>query len=177
MGAPELLYRLRGAGLVLTLTSAGGLHVAPRKALTDEHRAAIRAQRDALVLALQTEGQKILPQDAVAAATNSVRWLLHYTDRDSLEVTFCSEVTHAEILERHPDAVAAEPFTPTTRQPSAPLTAGEEAAIRAWLALIEETDPATIADVLRSCEQDADVRSYFVRRANIGGSYTNQSTA
>ena len=55
MGAPELLHHLRGAGLVLTLTSAGGLHVAPRSALTDDHRAAIRAERDALVLAVEAE--------------------------------------------------------------------------------------------------------------------------
>jgi len=58
MGAPALLHRLRGAGLVLTLTPAGGLHVAPRDALTDDHRAAIRAERDALVLALQAEAQR-----------------------------------------------------------------------------------------------------------------------
>jgi hypothetical protein len=30
MGATALLHHLRGAGLVLTLTPAGGLHVAPR---------------------------------------------------------------------------------------------------------------------------------------------------
>ena len=52
MDAPELLHHLRDAGLVLTLTPAGGLHVAPRKALTEDLRVAIRAQRDALVLAL-----------------------------------------------------------------------------------------------------------------------------
>ncbi len=56
MGAQDLLLHLRGAGLVLTLTPAGGLHVAPREALTDEYRAAIRAGRDGLVLALQSEG-------------------------------------------------------------------------------------------------------------------------
>ena len=55
MGAPELLHHLRGAGLVLTLTPAGGLHVAPRSALNDDHRAVIRAERDALVLALEAE--------------------------------------------------------------------------------------------------------------------------
>ena len=55
MGAPELLHHLRRAGLVLTVTPAGGLHVAPRDALTVDHRAAIRAERDALVLALQAE--------------------------------------------------------------------------------------------------------------------------
>lgn len=57
MGAPELLHHLRGAGLVLTLTPAGGLHVAPRTALNDDHRAVIRAERDALVLALRAEVQ------------------------------------------------------------------------------------------------------------------------
>lgn len=61
MGAPELLHHLRGAGLVLTLTPAGGLHVAPRTALTDDHRAAIRTERDALVLALQAEAEQARP--------------------------------------------------------------------------------------------------------------------
>jgi hypothetical protein len=173
MGAPELLYRLRGAGLVLTLTSAGGLHVAPRKALTDEHRAAIRAQRDALVLALQTEGQKILPQDAIAAATNSVRWLLHYTDRDSLEVTFCPEVTHAEILERHPDAVAAEPLTPTIQQPSAPMTSNEEAAATVrddfaglWAGQMSGTD--FFPDDRRTCDQCANLIARRCQAAKRG---------
>lgn len=62
MGAPDLLHHLRGAGLVLTLTPAGGLHVAPRSALTDDHRAAIRAERDALVLTLQAEAAQPPPR-------------------------------------------------------------------------------------------------------------------
>lgn len=45
------------------------------------------------------------------------------------------------------------------------LSAKEETAIREWLALIDETDPATIAEVIRQCEQDADVRDYFIERA------------
>lgn len=61
MGAPELLHHLRGAGLVLTLTPAGALHVAPRSGLTDDHRAAIRAERDALVLALNAEAATLPP--------------------------------------------------------------------------------------------------------------------
>ncbi len=56
MDAPELLHHLRGAGLVLTLTPAGGLHVAPRNALSDDHRTAIRTDRDAL--ALQAEASQ-----------------------------------------------------------------------------------------------------------------------
>ena len=113
------------------------------------------------------QGQTAPPAKVGAGdtATASRWWLIHYLDRDSLEVACCPKATHADILERHPDAVAAEPFTPTIRQPSAPLTASEETAIREWLALIEETDPATIAEVIGQCQRDADARDYFTRRA------------
>ncbi len=98
-------------------------------------------------------------------ALTSCWWLIHYVERDPLEVACYPEVTHAEMLERYPDAIAAEPFTPLIRQPSAPLTASEETAIRTWLALIEETDPATIAEVIERCQRDADARDYFTDRA------------
>jgi hypothetical protein len=45
------------------------------------------------------------------------------------------------------------------------LSTEEETAIRAWLALIDETDPATIAEVISQCKQDSDVRDYFIGRA------------
>jgi hypothetical protein len=48
---------------------------------------------------------------------------------------------------------------------TAHLTAKNESAIRAWLALIEETDPATIAEVIGQCQRDADARDYFTGRA------------
>ena len=92
-------------------------------------------------------------------------WLFHFADSDDLPVTFAPAVDHAAALAYYPDAVAAEPFTPTMRQPSAPMTASEVTAIRAWLALIEETDPATIAEVIEQCQRDADARAYFTGRA------------
>ena len=48
---------------------------------------------------------------------------------------------------------------------TAPMTASEETAIRAWLAQIEETDPEIIADVIGKCQRDADARDYFTGRA------------
>jgi hypothetical protein len=45
------------------------------------------------------------------------------------------------------------------------LTANEEIAIRAWLALIEETDPLVIAELIAQCQQDAGARDYFSARA------------
>lgn len=92
-------------------------------------------------------------------------WLIHYPDRKPVVVTCWPEATHAEILECRPGAVAAETFTPNIRQASVALSSEEEAAIRAWLALIEETDMATIAEVIDQCQRDADARDYFTARA------------
>ena len=45
------------------------------------------------------------------------------------------------------------------------LSPETESAIRAWLAQIGETDPATIAQVLDQCRDDTDALAYFIRRA------------
>ena len=140
----------------------------PAISATQSKGEAATVARIATVAVANPKEEKTAPPAKVGAgdtATASRWWLIHYPDRDPVEVACCPEATHADILERHPDAVAAEPFTPTIRQPSAPLTASEETAIRAWLALIEETDPATIAEVIGQCQRDADARDYFMVRA------------
>ena len=140
----------------------------PAISATQPKGEAATVARIATVAVANPKEEKIAPPAKVSpgdTATASRWWLIHYRDRDPLEVACCPEATHADILERHPDAVAAEPFTPTIRQASAPLTASEETAIRAWLALIEETDPATIAEVIGQCQRDADARDYFTGRA------------
>ena len=110
---------------------------------------------------------KALKVGAGDPATASHWWLIHYPDRNPLEVASYPKATHTEMLEQYPDAIAAEPFTPTVRQPFAPLSASEETAVRMWLALIEETDPAAIAEVLDQCNRDSDARIYFTGRAAL----------
>jgi hypothetical protein len=65
------------------------------------------------------------------------------------------------------DFLEAAPLPRIGAGDTVPLTASEETAIRAWLALIEETDPATIAKVIEQCQRDADARDYFTRRAAV----------
>ena len=79
-----------------------------------------------VAVANPAEPKPAKPCQAGAAVTASRWWLIHYANRDPLEAACCPEATHADILERHPDAVAAEPFTSTIRQPSAPMIAEEE---------------------------------------------------
>lgn len=154
------LIRKRDTGNLATAISA-------IPATQPKGEAATVARIATVAVANPTE-EKTAPPPKVGTgetATASRWWLIHYPDRDPVEVACCPDATHADILERHPDAVAAEPFTPTIRRPSAPMTASEETAIRAWLALIEETDPATIAEVISQCQRDADARDYFIGRA------------
>jgi len=49
--------------------------------------------------------------------------------------------------------------------PTAPMTAEQERAIRAWLALIGETDPASIRYLLEECQRDETERAHFLARA------------
>jgi hypothetical protein len=63
-------------------------------------------------------------------------------------------------------ATVAEVATVAVASPlPPPLSAGDEAAIRAWLAHIAETDLETIAEVLDHCRTDMEARAYFLRRA------------
>lgn len=111
--------------------------------------------------------------DIVAMLTNAANdstswaWLLHYPDREPLEVFTTPESRLAEVLRDFPDAIAAEPLPVTPARPTALLTAREETTIRAWLVLIEETDPAIIADVLGRCRTDPEARAYFTGRATV----------
>lgn len=70
----------------------------------------------------------------------------------------------AKTDERNPTAVTAVP-QPGEAGNSRPVTTTEEAAIRAWLAHIEETDEAIIKIVLDQCRADAEALRYFLRRA------------
>ena len=58
-------------------------------------------------------------------------WLIHFTDRNPLTVTFSPEVNHAGALALYPDAVAAEPVgKPSMRRI---LNHAEEVELRALI--------------------------------------------
>ena len=160
----SLLSRLRDkqAGKIATATPA-------TFATQERERGRTVASVATVTVAKSPQGQTASPVKVGVGdtATASRWWLIHYPDRDAAEVACYPDATYADILERHSDAVAAEPFTPTVRQPSLPLTASEETAIRSWLALIGETDPETIVEVIGQCQRDADARDYFTGRAAV----------
>jgi hypothetical protein len=93
------------------------------------------------------------------------RWLIHFADHDPIEVACCPEASHADILERYPDAAEVEPFAPTVQQPSTPMSAIEEAAIREWLERIAESDQKAIETLIAQCGQDQIGRMQILKLA------------
>jgi hypothetical protein len=159
MTPATIIREAQADGVRLALSPAGTIKATGDDAAVNRWLAVIRERKLDIIEAL-----KVGAGDTVNA---SRWWRLHYADREPVAVSCSPPATHAEILERHPDAVAAEPFTPTIRQASAPMTAIQETAVRAWLALIGETDPATIAEEIARCQQDADARAYLLGRAAV----------
>jgi hypothetical protein len=93
-------------------------------------------------------------------------WRVAFADGEQLTAMCSPEATCEEVMAMYPSA-RVEPFTWPVRKPDAPLTAGEKATIWAWLALIEETDPASIASTIEQCQQDREARAYFLGRAAV----------
>lgn len=120
------------------------------------------------------DGRTVASVATVAVAKSPVLlakagcWLVRYPDRELLVVHCSPEMGRAEVLALYPDATGAEPFTPSVRGPSAPMTGEEEATVRAWLAAIGDRDPVSIADIIGTCQRDADARRYFVGLALEG---------
>lgn len=98
--------------------------------------------------------------------TTSYCWLIHLADREPLTVAFSPAVSHAEVLASYPSALAAEPIEPGRRQPDTRLAGDQEAAIRAWLAQIGESDEAIIDEVLTRCRMDEVARVYYLGRVD-----------
>jgi hypothetical protein len=109
---------------------------------------------------------EILKTEILAANVRAWKWTVHFADdRDPLTVSFSPPATHAEVLERFPDATAAEPVPPPAHPSAVTMAADDEAKIRGWLASIGEDDPSVTEEVITNCQRDATARDYFMDRA------------
>jgi len=125
------LYEL---GITASLDADGGLLLeAPKGALTPELIERIRHHKPGLIAAIQAAlaaselnfqctnpaGKELISSDDAHSETptdtaqrgQTSGWLLHFFDREPLEVRFAPATTHAEALALTPDAVAAEPVS------------------------------------------------------------------
>lgn len=112
-----------------------------------------------------SDSEHVVGHTVLDADTTAKWWRIHYADRAPLLVSTAPATNANEIQSAYPAAVSVEPCSPPAAKPDRAMTASVEAAIRAWLAHIDENNPAVIADVIKQCQCDADARAYFSGRA------------
>ncbi|WBL65013.1 hypothetical protein [Thauera sp. WB-2] len=106
MGLDDLLARLeRAAGTAGTADVPADVPANPLQTLAGTAGTAGTAEKGKGGV----DSSETLPSDT-APPIRATRWLLHYADREPLEVWFAPAADHDEALVRYPDAVAAEPL-------------------------------------------------------------------
>lgn len=80
----------------------------------------------------------------VATGEVSRGWLIYFADRDLLDVYCSPDLAHARILERYPDALAAEPIPARPRRMA---TEDEEAELRVLVQAIGRREGWNVAEV------------------------------
>lgn len=160
MSAADVLGLLRADGF--TVSAEGGeICVEPGDRLTDDAAEWIREHKAGLLELLAANNTaSAKPDDGPRA-----EWLLHYAGRDPDRAVFSPPATWADVLERHPKAIAAEPYPGSSSLAAPALTDAERRMLAAYLERIGEDDPECIATYWRQCEQDAEARAAFLREA------------
>lgn len=110
MGLDDLLAKLeRAAGTAGTAGVPADVPANPLQTLAGTAGTAGTAEKDKG----GGDSGETLPT-GTAPPIRATRWLLHYADREPLEVGFSPAADHAEALVAYPDAVAAEPVPERT---------------------------------------------------------------
>lgn len=131
------LSELLKLGIIASIGGDGGLQLdAPKGALTPELIERIRHHKPSLLAEIQMArevgergelhflctnpaGEELPPAGDVHRETptdtappiRATRWLLHYADREPMEVHFAPAADHDEVLAAYRDALAAEPLS------------------------------------------------------------------
>ena len=104
MNPATLITQAKKDGVHLALSDTGTLKASGNKTRIDKWLPIIREHKIGIVAALAFSANDPTPD-----FTPRYGWLVHFTDREPVYVTYSPEATHAEVLRGYPDAVAAEP--------------------------------------------------------------------
>ena len=113
MGLDDLLARLeRAAGTAGTAGVPAGVLANPLQTLAGTAGTAGTAEKDKG----GGDSSEALPTDT-APPVRATRWLIHFLDREPMEVWFSPAADHDEVLAAYRDAVAAEPLAEVRTTP------------------------------------------------------------
>jgi len=149
MGAPDVLLLLRESGLTVT-TDDGRLIVTPADRLTDETRQLIRENKSGILDAL---------------AFTSYRWLIHFADREPMEIFMHPDADFARMMREYPDCVAAEPLPEPARRE---YTVQEDSE---WAAAWAEASPSHSCSTCAYSRRPGGVSRYCSARPDLPPAY------
>ena len=90
-------------------------------------------------------------------------WRILLRDGTVLTSYFDPPMTRAQVMAAVSDVADLEPLPPA--EPTGELSRQDEAHLRAWLALIGETDERMVCAVLEQCRGDGDALAYYLNLA------------
>lgn len=106
MTPATIIREAQSEGVRLALSPTGTIKATGDGAAVNRWLAVIREHKAEII--------DVLKVGAGDTATASRWWLVHYPDGAPVEVRTSPPATHTEIMERHPNAIAAEPFNQAT---------------------------------------------------------------
>ena len=151
MSPATLIREAQSDGVMLSLSLAGNIKASGDRAAVDRWLPMIRDRKAEIIDAL-----KISAPDTASA---SRWWVIHYPDRDPLELAFYPEATYAEILEWHPESIRAEPVRRDENRDSDPQA---DSVSLKWAELVGEDDPVAIGAFVRAVRFDPDARNWIM---------------
>jgi hypothetical protein len=104
MNPATLINQAEEDGVHLALSDTGTLKASGDKSHIDKWLPVIREHKVGLIALLS-----FAANDPTPDLTPRFAWMIHFSNRAPVYVTYSPEATHAEVLRGYPDAVAAEP--------------------------------------------------------------------
>ncbi|MHB1515893.1 MAG: hypothetical protein ACYCVY_09335 [Acidiferrobacteraceae bacterium] len=169
MDAATIIRKLTAKGVCLGSTSRGTIQVSPASGLSAADRALILGHKPELLAELQKREHVNLVNmvscgDPAAHTMPPADAHSHRRLPDGRGLWLSPPETVDAVQARYPGAM---PWTDADAVTVTLLTETETSDLRAWLAFIGETDPATVEDVLRACERSLTTRAHWLREARF----------
>ena len=122
MSPASIICQAQADGVRLALTAAGSIKASGDGAAIERWLAVLRSSKAELVELLRRQAEPAPPAQPTRAiedtATVSAWWLLHYADRDPVQMVSCPPATLAQVLKHRPDVLAAEPISEPHPEPA-----------------------------------------------------------
>ena len=121
MSPASIICQAQADGVRLALTAAGSIKASGDGAAIARWLAVLSVNKAALVALLRQQAEPAPPAQPTRAIedtnTTSAWWLLHYPDREPVQLVSHPPATLAQMLQQHLEALAAEPMSEPSPAP------------------------------------------------------------